>query len=179
MTSIQQKEMERVKFNTIMENQGRSILTEVIPYITEILKPFIGKKISNADSTLTKKVKELIDLEPFKKKDIKPVFDGDYAGIGNLYLKVTDYNISLKVSLNYNQGKNKTPHYCFYQDVDCFIASIENNILTEIKPTELKQRDVEEELKQFAKVWELRKQFHEENDKLLSKNCLMPNVRYS
>lgn len=136
--------IEQLKRFILIENNNRFILNKITPAITEIIKPFLDKNILNKDSSILKKLNDLIKEEIKKQTElikplIKPLKEGDFISI-NCYLDHSVYNLSLKLTLCYNGGlysddknyKKDNPYYCIYYDSYKYFADIEDGILKKV-----------------------------------------------
>jgi hypothetical protein len=148
---------EEITFKVMSSNKAGEIINFITPKLITALKDFEGKQVLKQDSSLLKKIDDLINpiLEETKNQ---------FKDISILYIKTTSYDISVFIKLRFdNIDKN---HFYYYDDYK-YICSIENLKLKKFYDFEkIGFIDINEQLKTFDICLNLLEQFKTERAKL-------------
>jgi hypothetical protein len=163
---ISKYDLEHLKHGVIMVNDARTFFNREVPKIQAILKPFLGKKVLNADGSIAKKLNDLIK---FDEVLLKP-FEEDGRGTLDAYMSVTSYNVRIQAKLCYNGGSydvKPSTAYCVYHDAIKYVGRVEDGILISLEELEeVPLLDFETELKQYCIIEELKEKLKIEEEKL-------------
>lgn len=85
------------------------------------LKEFVGKQIILKSG---KKSAKFIDAITFIREEPKK-YNNEYAILHNVYLDITNYSITIKISCSFKNNENS----CFYQDASVYLGTMENGVL--------------------------------------------------
>jgi hypothetical protein len=123
-------EIENIKINVYSQNVLNDFKRVIKPILTENLKQYIGTSPLNKDGSLKSKISkplnELLkkELESFK---IIPFLKGSFSRL-NFYVSVSEFDISLKLKLNFATSYNKKGDYMnnVYKEDYLYLARIEH-----------------------------------------------------
>jgi len=163
-------EEETIKIKVLGENESNRILNALFPKIQNRLKNLVGIKIIKADNTLIKSLKEEIEsiIKSEREQKIQAFKQEDYANISSLYLSITPYSISLKISLCFNGGSYEdNSYYCIYHENYKYFGEIKDTKLKELYNIEIKPSlNAEKEISKIKKCKEILKNLQAEKEKL-------------
>lgn len=183
---ISQYTEDKIRVRVHTHNEFKKLKDAIIKELMPLFKELENKEVLKVDGYLKKKYKDLLDnkLEEIKKKHVlKPLKNGYWIKLSYCYIKTTEYDISLKVSINLQTGEAKREGYGtpneykeFYiylsklttpegtQDTWGFPINKKISVAYELKPEEILNAD--EQIKQAEKVSLLKSQYEEEKAKL-------------
>jgi len=163
--------IEDIKLKVLGENETNKVLNSVIPLIQNRLKDYLGNKILKVNQELIKELHtDINNILENQKKSIKinPFKKGDYAEIQVLYLKSSNYDLSIEISINFSGGsyEDKT-YYCYYHKKTSYVCSLENSQIKQFYDfIGFKNINTEQQIKQVEKCIKLLEELNQEKNQL-------------
>ena len=148
-----------IKLEVQMNNEVRKYINKVAKRITPTLTPFIGKKIIRADSTLIKKLDDLIEWP----QGIKVKAPAGYtARVFRPYVRIYHHSIQLHSRICFT-APAATPRYV---SEDLTIADITDRTLLDVTNAQLPTHSPSKEALKYQRAVRLKGQYHEATSRL-------------